>query len=403
MNKKLVSIIAITAAIGVVYAQAEGQKPAVVSPLLAFAAAGVAGAGDQSVFVVTSREVGARATLGGTVVPERDVTLTAQLPGRVVYLIGQEGTRFRRQAVLVALGDDELLAQRSAAIADMNNALYAMRNTQVQYDRQLYSGNKGSPDTGMGMGMPNMFDQFFTRPMGDMVGVGNSGLERRAEVYGAVSSVEQARSQVTSARARIQQIDSKLRDTRSVAPFEGVITKKFVEVGDTVQPGQSLVEIANDQQLQIRVDVPARLMHGDLIRVGETVPVKLDMGKKLIDTKVAVVFPVADAQRHTVTVKLDLPEDTGARPGMYVEVHVPDTSVPRSALPWVPKESVLWRGSLPAVFVLTGTDRRELRMIRVGDSDGDGFTVLSGLHEGERIFKNPLPGAVSGWDSGDQR
>jgi len=403
MNRKLVTVSAVAAAIGVFYAQAEAQKVPTVYPLPAYVSTAVAGAGGQSVYLVTSREVGARATLGGTVVPERDITLTAQLPGRVVYLIGQEGTRFNRQAVLVALGDDELLAQRSAAIASMNNALYAMRNSQVQFDRQVYSGGKGSPDTGMGMGIPNMFDQFFTRPMGDMVGVGNSGLERRADVYGAVSSVEQARTQVTAARARIQQIDSKLRDTRSIAPFEGVITKKFVEVGDTVQPGQSLVQIANDQHLQIRVDVPARLMHGDLIRVGETVPVKLDMGDKLIDTTVAVVFPVADAQRHTVTVKLDLPKESAARPGMYAEVHVPDTSVPRSALPWVPKEAVLWRGSLPAVFVLTGNDRKELRMIRVGDTDGDGYTVLSGLNEGERIFQNPLPGAVSGWGSSDQR
>ena len=403
MNKKLLSIPAIALAIGVIYAQAEVLKVPAVYPYQAFASAGAASAANQSVYVVTSREVGARASLGGTVVPERDVTLTAQLPGRVVYLIGQEGTRFRSQAVLAALGDDALLAQRSAAVADMNNALYAMRNSQVQYDRQVYSGGKGTPDTGMGMGMPNMFDQFFTRPMGDMVGVGDSGLERRAEVYGAVSSVEQARSQVTSARARIRQIDAKLRDTRSIAPFEGVITKKFVEIGDTVQPGQSLVEIANDQKLQIRVDVPARLMHGDLIRVGETVPVKLDTGEKLIDAKVAVVFPVADSQRHTVTVKLDLPQDSSARPGMYAEVHVPDASVPRSALPWIPKESILWRGSLPAVFVLTSSDRKELRMIRVGDSDGDGFTVLSGLHEGERIFQNPLPGAVSGWGAGDQR
>ena len=407
MNRKFVTVSAIAAAIGVFYAQAEAQRVPTVYPTPAYASAyaslGAAGAGGQPVYVVTSRDVGARATLGGTVVPERDVTLTAQLPGRVVYVIGQEGTRFKRQAVLVALGDDELLAQRNAAIADMNNALYAMQNSQVQYDRQLYSNPKASADTGMGMGMPNMFDQFFTRPMSDLAGVGDSGMGRRADVYGAGASVGQARSQVTAARSRIQQIDSKLRDTRSIAPFEGVISKKFVEVGDTVQPGQPLVKIANDQHLQIRVDVPARLMRGDLIRVGETVPVKLDMGEKLIDTKVAVVFPVADAQRHTVTVKLDLPKDTSARPGMYVEVHVPDTSVPRSAQPWVPKEAVLWRGSLPAVFVLTGNDRKELRMIRVGDADGDGYTVLSGLQEGERIFQHPLPGAVSGWGSSDQR
>jgi len=399
MIKKLVFISAVAAIVGVAFAQVQGGTPTGPAP---YSRGAAAVAGNPDLYVVTSREVGARATLGGTVVPHREVTLAAQLPGRVVYIIGEEGTRFRQRAVLVALGDDELLAQRNAAIADMNNALYAMRNSQVQYDRQLYSG-KSSPDTGMGMGMPNMFDQFFTRPMGDMMGVGNTGVERRAEVLGAVSTVEQARTQVTGARARIQQIDSKLRDTRSIAPFEGVITKKFAEVGDTVQPGQPLVKIANDKRLQVRVDVPARLMHGDLIRVGETVPIKLDVGNQLIDAEVAVVFPVADAQRHTVTVKLDLPEDSGARPGMYVEVHVPDASVPQTALPWVPKNAVLWRGSLPAVFVETPDNRKELRMIRVGGSDDQGYTVLSGLNEGERIYARPMPGAVSGWEAGAER
>ena len=399
MIKKLVFISAVAAVVGVAFAQVQGRAPSEPAP---YSRGPASVAGNPDLYVVTSREVGARATLGGTVVPHREVTLAAQLPGRVVYVIGEEGTRFRQRAVLVALGDDELLAQRNAAIADMNNALYAMRNSQVQYDRQLFSG-KRSPDTGMGMGLPNMFDQFFTRPMGDMMGVGNTGVERRAEVLGAVSTVEQARTQVTRARARIQQIDSKLRDTRSIAPFEGVVTKKFVEVGDTVQPGQPLVKIANDKRLQVRVDVPARLMHGDVIKVGETVPVKLDVGNKLIDAEVAVVFPVADAQRHTVTVKLDLPEDSGARPGMYAEVHVPDASVPQTALPWVPKTAVLWRGSLPAVFVETPDNRKELRMIRVGGSDAQGYTVLSGLNEGERIYARPMPGSVSGWEAGGER
>ena len=398
MIKKFVMISAAVAVVGVCYAQAQGNFGS--GP----GSRGAAGAGIDSrdIYVVTGKQVGARATLGGSVVPERAVTLTAQLPGRVVYLVGEEGTRFRQGAVLVALGDDELLAQRSAAIASANNAMYAVRNAQVQYDRELYSG-KSSPNTGMGMGVPNMFDQFFTRPMGDMVGLGNEGVERRAEVYGAVSSVEQAHSQVQSARARIRQIDSKLRDTRSVAPFEGVITQKFVEVGDTVQPGQSLVKIANDQSLQIRVDVPARLMHGDQIKVGAVVPAKLDISEELIDTRVAVVFPVADPQRHTVTVKLTLPQDSGARPGMYAEVHVPDSTVVSSTLPWVPSSALLWRGSLPAVFVMTPDNRKELRMIRVGESDGQGYTVLSGLTEGERIFSKPLPGTVSGWNSGNNR
>ena len=63
-------------------------------------------------------------------------------------------------------------------------------------------------------------------------------------------------------QAEIRAIDAKLRDARSVAPFDGVIMKKFVEVGDTVQPGMPLLKYADVEYLQIVVDVPGRLRPG---------------------------------------------------------------------------------------------------------------------------------------------
>jgi RND family efflux transporter MFP subunit len=231
--------------------------------------------------------------------------------------------------------------------------------------------------------------------------MGNPAVERRADVYGAVSQVEQAQAALHRARSRIDQIDSKLRDTRSVAPFAGVIVEKYVEVGDTVQPGQPLLRIADDRRLQIRVDVPARLIEG--LRVGMVVQARLDVGRQLVEARVARIYPMADPQRHTVTVKLDLQPGSGGRPGMYAEVIAPDISVPRSTLPWVPESAVQWRGSLPAVFVATDEGRTELRMIRVGERWDSGYTVLSGLRIGERIVAAPPPGMVSGWGSKSEK
>ncbi len=351
--------------------------------------------GDYAVISVESRAVGAVTTLGGTVVPFREVTLSAQLPGRVVYLRGGEGDWFEDKQVLAVLGDEDLLAQRRAAVADAANADFAVQNARVQFSREIYSGRSNRPNTEMGMGVPSMFDQFFTKPMADMSGLSNPYMDRRAEVYGAGTNVEQAQAALARAQARIEELDAKLRDTRSIAPFAGVIEQKFAEVGDTIQPGQPILKVADTRNLQIRVEVPARLMPG--LRKGMVIPAKLDVGNARIEARIAQIYPIADTQRHTVTVKLDLTQGSQAGPGMYAEVQIPDVSASSSSLPVVPLSAVVWRGSLPAVFVVGADSRSELRMVRVGERIGNSFSVLSGLNVGERILAAPAPGLADGW------
>lgn len=350
------------------------------------------GGAPANIITVESQSVNAITSLGGTVVPLREVTLSAQLPGRVVFLKGGEGDWFEERQILAVLDDADLLAQRRAAMADVANAEFSVRNAQVQFSRELYSGRSNRPNTDMGMGVPSMFDQFFTRPMSNMSGLSNPYIERRAEVYGAGTNVEQAQAALARSHARIEEINAKLRDTRSIAPFSGVIVQKFSEVGDTMQPGQPILKVADTRNLQIRVEVPARIMPG--LRRGMIVPAKLDVGNTRIDARVAQIYPMADAQRHTVTVKFDLPPGTPAGPGMYAEVQIPDISASTNQLPIVPISSVVWRGNLPAVFVVGAENKNELRMVRVGERIGNTYTIISGLNVGERILSTPNS---SGW------
>jgi hypothetical protein len=100
--------------------------------------------------------------------------------------------------------------------------------------------------------------------------------------------------------------------------------------------------------------------------------------------------------RHTVTVKFDLPLGTPGGPGMYAEVTVPDASVPVQTQTAVPAEALIWRGSLPSVFVLDN-GRPSLRIVRVGYPLADGrVSVVSGLSGGEVVILNPPASLVSG-------
>lgn len=370
-----------------------------LSGLLGGAPVGLATAAPDignNVITVQTAHIGSTISVGATVVPYKEVTLSAQLPGRVAYIAGEEGDAFEKGAVLVALNDDELLAQRRAALADWANADSALRAAGVQYTRELYSPQSRS-QTG-GMGIPSMFDQVFTRPMQGMIGQSSPGAERGADLYSAGSRIEQARNALYRSQSQLQVIDAKLRDSKSLAPMNGVIIRKFVEVGDTVQPGQPLLEFADIQYLQIRAEVPARVMAG--LRKGMMVPAKLDVGNTRVSARVAQIFPMADPERHTVTVKFDLPKSSNAAPGMYAEVRIPDVGAPSRNLPVIPRSAIRWRGSLPGVYVINEQGEAELRLIRVGDKvDANTISVLSGLRPGERILASPDAGPSSGWSA----
>jgi multidrug efflux pump subunit AcrA (membrane-fusion protein) len=333
-------------------------------------------------------------SLGGTVIPYKEVTLSAQLPGRVKFLAGIEGDSFEEGALLVALDDSELLAKRNSAVAQLANADAQLRAAGVQYSRELWSPQ--SKQSMGGMGMPNLFDQMFTRPMENMTGTRNQGVERRADLYSSGVQITQAQNSLVAAQSQIQAIDAKLRDAKSMAPFDGVIMKKYVEVGDTMQPGQPLLVFADVEYLQISVDVPARLRPG--LSEGMMLQAQLDVGNQVVPVRVAQIFPMADSQRHTVKVKFDLPQGVSA-PGMYSKVLVPDFSAPARNYPVIPTSSIRYNGSLPGVYV-EKDGKPELRLIRVGENLEGGYTsVLSGLREGERVIRNPSIGVSSGWTS----
>jgi RND family efflux transporter MFP subunit len=356
-------------------------------------------------FVVQQAQGTPTVSVGGVVIPYREVTLAAQLPGRVKYLAGIEGNRFEEGDLLVSLDDRELLANRRALLAQMATADAQMRNAGVQYSRELFSPRaQVSPG---GMGLPNLFDQMFTQPMEDFSGERDRGTERSADLFASGVMIQEARNSMLRLQAEMQALDSKIRDARSIAPFDGVIIKKFIEVGDTVQPGQPMLNYADLEYLQVEVDVPARLRPG--LREGQMVTAELDVGveaprgqssSRRVPARVAQIFPMADPQRHTIKVKFDLPQGV-SEPGMYAKVLVPDIDAATRNTPVIPKSAVRFNGSLPGVYVLDERGQPELRLIRLGEEVSPQLVmVLSGLRPGERVISDPGPRVTAGWARG---
>lgn len=356
----------------------------------------VSSASQTDIVEVSRERVPVTIAVAGTVVARKAVTLTAQLPGRVAGIAGQEGDRFRAGAVLVTLDDAALVAKLESARAAQTSAAAQVRNAGTQLTRELASPQSNAAKSAPGgMGMPAMFDQMMFNPMQNAMGMQNRGMDRTADVIQRETQLAQARSAQAHSVSQIKEIEEMIRDSKSVAPFTGVIETVFVEVGDTVQPGQRLVSFSDTAGYQVQVDVPARLKRR--LKLGAALGVTLDGADHPVSAKLSRIFPVADPKDHTIRIELDLPAGVDTTVGAYAEVAVAVPSATEQGAILIPASAIVRKGGLPLVFVVDEAGVAKLRIVRVGSDDGHGRQViLSGLREGERIVANPRAGLRSG-------
>ena len=362
-----------------------------------FATGETAAAGSRLHIVPVQRaKIQLTVSIAGTVTPFKTVQLTAQAPGRIQYIAGREGESFNQGEVLIEIDDSALLARREAAVAAYEAAYAAIQNAQVQYQRELDSPRSDATRTAPGgFGFPAMMDQVFGSPAQDMMGLRDQDTMQYADLMDVRTQLAQAQTSQRQAEANIREIDSLLRDTRSVVPFAGVVDKVYVEVGDTVQPGQPLVDFSQAGLFKVEADLPVHLVR--TLAPGMNLPVNLDNKGRRVMAQVYRIHPTADLQRHTIHVEFTLPQGTVATAGQYVELQVTDAGANIPAQLSVPRTAIIEKGGMPLVFSVDSKGIARLRVVRLGDEIGGGrIAVLSGVQEGDRVIDAPPPGLKAG-------
>ncbi len=358
-----------------------------VAPLLVLLTSAVAVtevAAEEFVAAKSSR-VGAMISLGGTVIPHREVNLVAKMPGDVLFIAGEEGDSFKKGDRLASQDIDAMLAKRAQAEAQLASAEAGIRNAQMQLRNEIENPNS-QPNVMMG-GLPSMMTMF-SNPMRNLSGRGDSAIQRQTNLYGMNVQVETSQNAYDQALAAIRELDENIEQATIIAPFDGVILRKMVEVGQPAQPGVPLFLFGDTGKLQIRAEVPARLVEG--LHKGMQLSARLDQGGEIVPITVTRIFPMADVMGHTVTVKFNIPAGAPAAPGMYTEIMIPDPTAGATNLVTVPRSAIVWRGSLPAIFVRRDEGNLEMRLVRVGDIADNGWqSVLSGVRVGDIVLVNP--------------
>ena len=164
-----------------------------------------------------------------------------------------------------------------------------------------------------------------------------------------------------------------------VAPFDGVVTKKWADVGDLAAPGKPIISIEDPSALQLEADVPQAI--ATHVQRDARLAARVDgMNGELTGT-VSEIAPTADSVSRTIRVKVDLSAQPGLSSGQFARLLVP-VGVGNSLR--VPVSAVVQRGQLEIVFVVA-KQHAQLHLVRTGKRIGEEIEILSGLHAGDAV------------------
>lgn len=313
-----------------------------------------------------SAEINAVA-LGGTVVPYRSVTVSAQRAGRITALYARTGMMLQFNQPVAALDDDVLRQQIDGVKAQLTAA-------QSTLDYAIYS----MPDTGASGGMMGAM-------MGSMFGApGGAGVDAW---LARVNRINQARAEIDQLKAQERALQAQVGYGAVTAPMDGIVTRRLVEAGEIVQAGQPLVELAFVARLRARFDIPVELAQG--VAPGRVFTIKTNDGR-LIPATVGEVAPAVDARTHTQQVALDLPPESGLRLGDYVSLLLPRASSVATGSVVIPAAALLRGSALPMVQVVMGDGTVATKIVRVAEKLPDQRLLVSaGLSAGDIVRVQP--------------
>ncbi|MEX0998174.1 MAG: efflux RND transporter periplasmic adaptor subunit [Flavobacteriaceae bacterium] len=172
------------------------------------------------------------------------------------------------------------------------------------------------------------------------------------------------------------------------ADVSGVVTKKNVELGDYVERGMSLYEIADLSKLWVLFDVYESQMAW--VKEGSVVEFTINsFPGETFEGKISFVDPLLNTQTRVATARVEVPNKDGRlKPEMFASGVVktaPGQTVENEIV--LPKSAVLWTGKRAIVYVKK-ENGFTLREVELGAALGENYIVKSGLTEGEEVVVN---------------
>jgi len=347
---------------------------------------------------VTRKSLQRQITLSSELVPFQEIDVYAKESGFVKNLYVDYGSRVQKGQLMATLEIPELEAQMQEDQAAIKNATdeVSLAEHQLKRYRAQYKvlHLEYTRLNGVFESQPGLVAQ---QEVDDAQG---KDLAAASQVDAGESALEAARSQLLVNKAKLVHDQALFAYSRITAPFAGVVTQRYANLGTLVQAGTSsstqampLVKLSEDDLYRLVIPVPESSVR--YIRVGDPVEVRVPSLNRAFPGKVARFSLDVQEGTRTMHTEVDVPNPGRLlMPGMYAETTL--TLEAKDNVLAVPLEALNHEGEQTTVYVASPTGKVEDRVITMGLETSTDAEVVSGLAEDESVIVSDRSGLKPG-------
>ena len=281
----------------------------------------------------------------GTVISRYDSRLSAEVAGRITW-IAEVGTTLKEGETVAEIYDSnlELQLEEFRGLVSRERARLTYLGPEVERLRQLAEQN----------------------------------IAAKSRLDQTVSDLEVARSDLRVARSRLRQLEDQISKTNLVAPFDGIVTERLVNVGERVAKNDQVARLINPLTVEVLARAPLRsvtyLADGDQIRL--LAFEKKDMGS------IRTIVPFGNPQSHMFELRVDI-DVANWRVGESLRLAIP-TAQPRKVLA-VPRDALVLRRSGASIYRINDDGTAEQVQVTTGAGDGVLIEILGAVQAGDTV------------------
>ena len=347
---------------------------------------------------VVKKTLSRQIVLSSELVPFQEIDVYAKESGYVQKLNVDYGTHVKQGQVMATLEIPELQAlleedqaKVKSASDQIARAQHELARDEAQYKalHLEYTRLNGVFETQPGIVAQQEVD--------DAQG---KDLAAASQVDAGKAALDGAQSQLVAARAKLVHDQTLFDYSKITAPFPGVVTERYANLGTLMQTGigsstqaMPLVRLSEDDLFRLVIPVPESYVR--YVRLGDPVTVRVPSLNRSFPGKVARFSVDVRADTRTMHTEVDVPNPQRVLlPGLYAEAELGLDQ--KDNVLSLPVQALNHEADQTTVFVVDREGHLQDRAVQVGLETTSDAEILSGLREGERVVISDRSGLKPG-------
>ncbi len=334
-----------------------------------------------------SESVSRAVSFSGEFRPYQTVDLHAKVAGYLKSISVDAGSAVQEGQTIATLEIPEMEADLAQAAAERNRTLAELARARTEIERAEASLKLATVSHDRLLRAVKSEPGIIAQQEIDEAAARKFAAEAQLASTKAALAVEDQRIAVASAAER--RTKAMAAYTRIVAPFSGVITKRYADPGAMIQAGTAsqtqampVVRLAEIRRLRLVATVPESAV--PLVREGLRVEIKVPSINRMIPASISRLARDLSPVSRTMEAEIDVANPGSLTPGMYADVAI-RLDKPEPSLT-VPVATIINSGGNRSVWVVSESSSIEERPIVTGFESGSSYEVLSGLLASDRVI-----------------